>query len=96
MKNKEFNGFASEAQYEAVKNAVNECVGRSDIEVTFDDFEHTINVDGVDYTFTIRMDYMRKIMIYTSTYFDEVMTIYKNIANIWAVCEQYQPKEANA
>lgn len=84
MENTKINGFASEEQYLAVKKAVNECVGRSDIEVTFDDFEHTINVDGFDYTFTIRMDYMHKIMIYTSTYFDEVMTIYKNIANIWA------------
>ena len=96
MKNREFNGFASEEQYEAVKKAVNECVGRDEIEVKYDKDTNTIAVDGWFYSFTIAGNTLISIEIDEFDEFDDVMTIYENVEGIWTVCEQYQPKEANA
>lgn len=94
MENKKFNGFASEEQYEAVKSAVNECVGRDSIEVKYDKDSDTIYVDGWYYSFNIAGDMLTSIEMDDSDVFDDVMTIYESVEDIWAVCEQYQPKEA--
>lgn len=96
MENKKFNGFASEAQYLAVKKAVNECVGREEIEVKYDKDTDTIGVDGWFYSFTIAGDILTSIEMDDSDEFDDVMTIYENSLAIWEAFVDNQPKEANA
>lgn len=96
MENKKFNGFASEEQYEAVKSAVNECVGRKEIEVKYDKDTDTIGVDGWFYSFTIAGDTLISIEIDNSDVFDDVTTIYESVADIWEAFVDNQPKEANA
>lgn len=95
MKNTKFNGFASEEQYEAVKKAVNECVGRDEIEVKYDKDTDTIGVDGWFYSFTIAGNILTSIEMDDSDEFDDVMTIYESLVGIWEAFVDNQPKEAN-
>ena len=104
MKNKEFNGFASEAQYEAAFNAVKNAI------VEFDSLDYfavygnpdnrTIDVQaGSGLNFTI--DYDGSIQNIECDYpfnmfeVEMIQDIYENAESILAVYEQYQPKEAN-
>ena len=102
MKNKEFNGFASEAQYEAVKKAIEDAVVySSDIdyfEVYYDDRTDEISVQlGEGLCLSIIYDGSIEDIEcdYPFNMFEVEMIqdIYENVEGILAVCEQYQPKE---
>lgn len=95
MEKNKYNGFASEAQYLAVKKAVNECVDREEIEVKYDKDTDTIAVDGWFYSFTIAGDILTSIEMDDSDEFDDVMTIYESLSDIWEAFVNNQPKEAN-
>lgn len=105
MKNKEFNGFATEEQYVAVFNAVKSAI------VNFDDLDYfavygypdTTDIDvqiGTGLSLCICEDgSIQDIECdYPFNMFEVEMIqdIYENAESILAVYEQYQPKEANA
>lgn len=108
MEQKKYNGFASEAQYEAVKKAVNDAVVYSsdldaEIDVKLNDYGDDIysidvDFDGLRLTICddgsindIECDYA-----FNMFEVEMIQDIYENVEGILAVCEQYQPKEANA
>lgn len=104
MKNKNFNGFASEEQYEAVFNAVKSAIVNFDcldyFAVYYDDRYDEISVQlGEGLSLSIYSDgSIQDIECdYPFNMFEVEMIqeIYEDTESILAVCEQYQPKEAN-
>lgn len=100
MENKEYNGFASEAQYEAVFNAVKKAI------VEFDSLDYfavyywdeRISVQlGTGLSLVIQYDHtIQEIECdYPFNMFEVEMIegIYECTDDIWTAFEQYQPKE---
>lgn len=87
------NGFTCQEQYEAVRTAVNDCVGRSEIEVEYDKDTDTIYVDGWFYSFSIAGDMLIGITMEDSSEMDDVTAIYDSLSDIWEAFEANQPKE---
>lgn len=102
MKNREYNGFASEAQYEAVFNAVKSAI------VNFDDLDYfAVYYDDRYGEISVQLGEGLSLSIYSDGSIQDIecdynfnmfevemiQDIYESTEEILAVCEQYQPKE---
>lgn len=105
MENTKFNGFASEAQYEAVKKAVYDAVVYSsdldeEIDVSLDSRKFYYSID-VDFNDGLKLSIMNDGSIqdiecdrpFNMFEVEMIQDIAESIEEILDVYEQYQPKE---
>lgn len=92
---KNFNGFNSQEQYDAVMNVLE---GLADVcDAEYDADSNIISVDGGSFSCDVAYGgWVINIWLDDVNNFEDVMGIYDNTNEIWDAFEQYQEEEVNA